>query len=256
MEVALILTAALIGFSFSNTFMCTAITFSISLGKGLRTSLAFLGGRFLGILVLGMILALFGFFIEIDTQLMLYIFGAMTIVFGILILFSPTISSRLRILKNCEMGECSDCDDHEDSTDHDCKSCPSSDNCGSSKIHGEIGSNKKRVDSWIASRLGAFGILGILILGGVRGATPCLKFMLLLPLIITLPFLEYVAITSTYALSSSVYTVIGISIAEVFRNISPDRFKRYLVRSGAISMVLIGIYFLYKAWNYSCQNGM
>ena len=89
MDVGLILSAALIGFSFSNSFMCTVIAMSTSMGKGFKAGVGFIMGRFTGILFLGLVLALFGFYIEINTQLMLYIFGGMTLLFGLAILIFP-----------------------------------------------------------------------------------------------------------------------------------------------------------------------
>jgi hypothetical protein len=261
MEIGLILSAALIGFSFSNTFMCTAIALSTSLGKGFKASAGFVIGRILGVIGLGVFLALFGFYVEIDTQIMLYIFGGLTIVFGLVILIFPGISTKFGLLKNCEAGICDDCDkEHGGETDdgnshHDCSSCSSSSNCSSSKEH-NVDGKRKRPLSRFTSKLGSFGLLGIITIGLIRGATPCLKIILLLPLIISLPFLESITITSTYALSSSLYPIMGIAIASIIGNFSPQKITKYLVKIGAVSMIGIGIYFLYKAWNYTCQTGI
>jgi hypothetical protein len=265
MELGLILSAALIGFSFSNTFMCAAIALSTTLGRGFKASAGFFIGRILGIILIGSFLALFGFYLEIDTQLMLYIFGGLTVTFGIFILVFPGLSSRLRILKNCEAGVCDDCaEDHstyneDGSISHDCSHCSSSGQCPSAKKDGkdvssEVGRISKR--SRMAAKFESLGVFGIFLMGLIRGATPCLKLILLLPLIISLPFLESLAITSTYALSSSLWPIMGIAGAMIIGNFSPQKMSKYLAKAGALSMIIIGIYFLYKAYNYTCQTGI
>jgi hypothetical protein len=229
------------------------------MGRGLKAGIGFFLGRILGILVIGIILALFGFYFEIDTRSMLYIFGALTSAFGLFILIFPRFSSKLRILRSCEAGACDECDKHdEDAAAHDCSSCPASGSCPSSSPAREragIREHGRSILSGTSNRFGSLGVLGVFIMGVIRGATPCLKLILLLPLIISLPFLESLAITSTYALSSSLYPIMGISVAMIIGNFSPRRITKYLVKAGALSMVIIGIYFIYKAWNYTCPAG-
>lgn len=251
MQTSLILSAALIGFSFSNTFVCTAIAMSVSIGKSMAASISFLIGRVIGVIALGFILALFGFYIEIDTRLMLYLFGGLTIIFGLIILTIPSLASKMGLLKNCEIGSCSDCNEHE-GKEYNCSDCSSSGNCPGSSSSAQ---DKKRKATRIESFMNRFGKASTFILGFVRGATPCIKILLLVPLIISLPLLESLAVTTTYALSSSLYTIMGISIAIIIGNFSPDKFKKYLTRVGAVSMIMIGVYFIHKAWTYSCEGG-
>ncbi|MGA1793570.1 MAG: hypothetical protein ACMUHM_06435 [Thermoplasmatota archaeon] len=264
MDGGLLLSAALIGFSFSNTFMCTVIAMSTSLGRGLKAGLGFLAGRTAGIMGFGVVMALFGFFIEIDTQVMLYLFGGMTLAFGVIILFFPGVSRKLGLIQSCESGACEECGDRPEEVSgkgHDapnCSECPSSADCQAK--NGGPGSDgrgkKKRTLNEQEGRFGKFGVLGVFALGTVRGATPCLKVILILPLIVSLPFTESLAVTSTYALSSSLYPIAGIAIASIVGDIFSPRLRKYLAKVGAIAMVGIGIYFLYKAWTYTCTTGI
>ncbi|MGA1822479.1 MAG: hypothetical protein ACMUIG_08125 [Thermoplasmatota archaeon] len=254
MDIGLLLSAALIGFSFSNSFLCTVLAVSTSMGNGIRSSVGFLLGRFLGIIALGSLLAVFGFFVDIDTQIMLYVFGGMTLLFGLVILIFPGIMTKVRLLRKCEVGDCEECDD-DNSAEHDCESCSSSSNCGKSDMNVD-GSVQNKGRHGFRKGMEKFGIIGITAMGAVRGATPCLKILLLAPLIITLPFLESFAITSTYALTSSIYPVAGIFIASVVSGMSSPKFRRYLSMAGALVMMGIGAYYLYKAWNYSCVSGV
>ncbi|MGA1819380.1 MAG: hypothetical protein ACMUHU_00060 [Thermoplasmatota archaeon] len=264
MDMGLLLSAALIGFSFSNTFMCTVIALSTFLGRGLKAGLGFLAGRTTGIMVFGVIMALFGFLIEIDTQLMLYIFGGMTLAFGMVILVFPGLSRKLGLIQSCESGACEECGDSpgsdpkEDHDAHNCSECPSSAQCPSKDGNNGPGRRKQMRPSSGAqdTRFGKFGVLGVFAMGAVRGATPCLKVVLLLPLIVSLPFFESLAVTSTYALSSSLYPIAGIAIASIAGDIFSPRLRKYLAKVGAAAMVGIGIYFLYKAWTYTCSTGI
>ena len=47
----------------------------------------------------------------------------------------------------------------------------------------------------------------------------------------------------------------GIAAATIIGNFSPQKLSKYLAKAGALSMIFIGIYFLYKAYNYSCSTG-
>ncbi len=252
MDVGLILSAALIGFSFSNSFMCTVIAMSTSMGKGFKAGIGFIMGRFAGILLLGLVLALFGFYIEIDTQMMLYIFGSMTLLFGLAILVFPRMMSRRGILRGCEVGDCEECEDEKVIEGHDCSNCSQHSGCDKK---GKL-DTRGGIESGFQKNKGIFGVLGVASIGAVRGATPCIKIMLLLPLMISLPFLQSIAVTSTYALSSSLYPVAGIAIASIVGDLSTKRIRKYLSRTGALIMIGVGIYFLYKAWNYSCSSGV
>jgi len=264
MDLGLLLSAALIGFSFSNTFMCTVIALSTTLGRGLKAGLGFLAGRTVGIMVFGIIMALFGFLIEIDTQVMLYLFGGMTLAFGIVILVFPGLSRKIGLIQSCESGACEECGEGqatasmEGPAGHNCSDCPSSANCTLKEGGSEPGEGRKRgkMLGGQEGRLGRFGVLGVFTLGAIRGATPCFKVLLLLPLIVSLPFLQSIAVTSTYALSSSLYPIAGIAIASIAGDIFSPKLRKYLAMVGAATMVGIGIYFLYKAWTYTCSSGV
>ena len=92
--------------------------------------------------------------------------------------------------------------------------------CSESRKAGELIGSGVKGKTWadFDRRFEKYGMTGATILGFIRGATPCVKIILLLPLIISLPFSESLAVTSTYALSSSLYPIIGIAIASILVN--------------------------------------
>jgi cytochrome c biogenesis protein CcdA len=246
MDPSLLMAAALIGLGFQNSFACVLLTLSASAGQGLRAGIGFILGRLLGILLLGSAIALLGSFIEIDVRAMLYAFGALTALMGILLLWRPRFLSWLWKERGCGNGECGECREDHGGDDHDCGACPSRDGCPendrTSKRKGLLKLQDKA------------GIGGFFIVGLARGATPCLKLMLLVPLLITLTFLEGGALIAIYAITSSVYPIVGIALASIVRDLSPRKYMPFISRMSALSMVLIGCYFIYKAWNYSCPS--
>jgi threonine/homoserine/homoserine lactone efflux protein len=237
MDGSLLVAAALIGLSFQNSFTCVLLTFSASAGQGFRAGIGFVAGRLLGVLILGSVFALIGSMIEIDTRSMLYLFGGITVVLGGLLLWNPPFLSKIGLGPGCRGGPCRDCDDSAvELKAHDCRECPSKDGCG----------EKRPPSRW--------GDLGFFSVGLVRGATPCLKVMLLVPLLVTLPFLQGAAITATYALTSSIYPIVGIALASMLSDLTPKRIGPYLSRAGALAMIGVGLYFIYKAYNYACAG--
>ncbi len=237
MDYSLILAASLIGLSFQNSFTCVLLTFSTSAGQGIRAGIGFVTGRLLGVLILGSAFALIGSMIEIDTRSMLYTFGGITVVLGGLLLWNPPFLSRIGLGPSCRGGACRECDDRAvGHVGHDCMDCPSKDGCGKKRPH----------PRW--------GDLGFFTMGLVRGATPCLKVMLLVPLWVTLPFLQGAAITAAYALTSSIYPIVGIALASMLSDLTPKHIGPYLSKAGALAMIVVGLYFIYKAYFYTCAG--
>ncbi len=364
--------AVLIGIGFGNVFLCTFVALGSTVGRGWKICSAFIGGRFIGIMTLGVFISLFGWYVDLDSKGMLLIFAVMSLVFGALVLLWPRGMARLRLLRHCEVGGCESCEkndgsdpvqqvsvEHEPSNpnrtgsgtresrteataattkktaSHDCASCSSAGACSrkssiskklptiidrdkagriggkaerikgkTGRIEGKAGriedkaerivSKTERIEGKAERIEGKTGIIvskaeriegktGIIednmagkgnapddrsakyqglgtayiaLLGVVRGATPCLKILLLAPLILTLPFHESVIIVGLFAISSSIYSVIGILAGSILGMTVTERRAPQLTRAGAMIMVGIGTYYLYKYWTYSCPGGI
>ncbi|UCF07598.1 MAG: hypothetical protein JSW28_08110 [Thermoplasmata archaeon] len=250
MDPDLLLAAVLIGFGFGNVFLCTFISLSSTVGRGPLVGAAFIGGRFLGIMALGLFIVLFGWYVDINSRWMLLVFAVMSLVFGALVLAFPKGMARLRLLKRCEAGACEQCGpaQEKDGT-HDCSTCSSS-GCTASSL-----ANDNENDGRIA-RYQGLSTMSVAFLGFVRGATPCLKLLLLAPLILTLPLHDSLAVTGVFALSSSIYSVIGITAGYMLGTGFSAKRLPQLRMAGAVMLIGIGIYFTYKFWTFACPGGI
>ncbi|MCX6694677.1 MAG: hypothetical protein NTU61_00055, partial [Candidatus Altiarchaeota archaeon] len=83
-------------------------------------------------------------------------------------------------------------------------------------------------------------------MGVLRGMTPCAKIVLILPLIIGVNPVDATVMMLVYALSSSVYPVIGFVSADVFKNIFERR--RWIRFLGAGMLIALGLYYLVTSW--------
>jgi len=286
MEPDLMLTAVLIGFGFGNTFLCTLVAFNTTIGRRKGTCAAFLGGRLTGVMFLGMIIALYGWYVEPDARVMILIFAFLSLAFGALVIVYPKGLTRFKLLKNCEINGCETCDSaHGEEMDmaqeragdgsghghgsrdghgdpllpeknHSCSTCSHSASCASkdgpsTQYKPETTGDPRKTDD----NYRGLDLHSIFLLGSVRGATPCMKIMILVPLILTLPFGDSMALVAIYALSSSIYTVIGVLLgSSLGAGVSRD-WRPHLTRAGAMMMIGIGVYYLYKYWIYECQGG-
>ena len=220
---------------------------------------AFIGGRFAGIMALGIVIALFGWYMDFSSQTMILLFAVLSLIFGVLVLLFPKGLARLRLLRHCEAGGCgSSCDtaqSQEDGSVHDCSSCGASGSCAmepsqAGSLATVQGHHTRR------EKYQGLGTTSVLFLGFVRGATPCLKMLLLVPLILTLPFPDAMLLTVVFALSSTIYPTIGILGASVLGTAVSEKRMPQLTRAAAVMMIGIGVYYLYKWWAFSCQGGI
>lgn len=258
MDADIIIAAVLIGFGFGNIFLCMFVAMSASVGRGWKVGAAFIFGRFAGVLTLGIFIALFGWYIDFSSSSMILIFAIMSILFGALVLLWPSGLARLRLLRHCEVGGRESCDDKsQESSVHDCSTCSSSKNCSANSEHDPLFEidDKNKKHGRFKNQLG-LSMTSIAAFGFVRGATPCLKILLLVPLILTLPLLESVVICGLFALSSSIYSIIGIFMGSLLGIAATEKRIPQLRRAGAVMLIGIGIYYSYKFLTFSCPGGI
>jgi hypothetical protein len=211
---------------------------------------AFIAGRFMGIMALGLVIVLFGWYMDISSQWMLLVFALASIAFGVLVLLWPSGMAKYKLLKHCEVGGCKDCEHNGHSDAHDCTTC-SSTSCAVNSVRNK----DENTDSSLFMKSKGMGVLSVGFLGFVRGATPCLKLLLLVPLILTLPVYESLAVTGVFAASSSIYSIMGIVGGYVLGMNFSERMPQ-LRRAGAFMLIAVGIYFAYKFWTFSCPGGI
>jgi len=253
LEHHLLLSAALIGFGFGNSFLCSLVALGSTAGRGKAACLAFVGGRFAGIMLLGVVLGLFGWYLNISSKWMLLLFALLSLLFGVLVLAYPRALTRWRLLRHCEVGGCESCESHDHELpgqeNHDCSSCGAARNC-------HQGSAENHSHHHAAHKFKSLTSSSIFSLGVVRGGTPCLKILLLLPLVLTLPFLEAMLLVAVFALSSTIYPIIGILAGNILGDAVSEKRMPQLTRAAAFLMIGLGAYYLYVFWVYSCDGGL
>ena len=246
-----LIVAATIGLSFANTWMCVLLSFGAA-AEGVAASKFFIVGRILGILALGLLIASLRLAMEDYMQWVFLSFGILSIVFGTLVLGRQYLESRAQKkkalkkahdLEHCK--SCGKCAINKDTSEEELFKAKC--NCD---VFGPIGASceheahelKAKKDSKFGPRYG-------FALGLFRGATPCAKMMLLAPLLIVSDVPLTVGMLLVYALTSTIYPLVGLMSARLISNVKLQTF--WIRVAGAILVLLVGAYSIYKfiVWN-------
>jgi hypothetical protein len=231
-------TAAIIGISFGNAWTCIFMSFGTS-SEERSVGRWFMLGRFLGLILLGSVISLLRFAAQDATITILLIFGLSTIVFGLFELVKNTIWSRADNKRPRKYP-----------SNHIVFSLlslfvalPQKGKCkgGKHKGNGKCG-KRRRLEKRSGFLLGVF-----------RGATPCAKIIVLAPLLVAVGFPSSLFLIVIYASASTIYPVIGYLSADVLSNFEEHQFK--LKIAGALILVAIGIYTLFKVFTWSSIHG-
>ncbi len=241
-----ILIAAIIGISFGNAWICIFMGFGTttqhrSAGKW------FVGGRFLGLMVLGSIISLFRFAAQDAMPVILLIFGMSTIIFGLFMLFKHSI-------KNLLFRGHTHANWKKNPREHIISSLlslfmvmPGNRKCqgGSPTKHLNRNSchhhehNKGQCDNHRSSQRKYGFYLGVL-----RGATPCAKVIVLAPLLVAFGFPSSLLLIFVYASASTIYPVIGYLSADLLLKFEKHRFALKIL--GALTLITLGVYTIIK----------
>jgi cytochrome c biogenesis protein CcdA len=214
-----LLAAAAVGISFSNAWLCMGLSFGTR-GEGASVGGRFIAGRFVGLVLIGVAISAVGAITEIPPIYFVAAFGVSSVLFGILMLVGifggpGPLKRRLRHALGLQRA----------------------DGCTE---HGGSGQRQNGTGRWSKGwRPGSAFLLGIM-----RGATPCVKLMVLAPLLIAVGPLWAAALSFVYALASSAYPVIGFLAASSISYV--PRYERAVKVAGASIMILIGLYMMFN----------
>jgi len=208
--------AAAVGLSFSNAWLCMGLSFGTR-GDSSSVGVRFILGRFIGIVAIGLAISAVGAVTQIPPIYFVAVFGAGSIVFGVLMLVAilggpGPFKRRLRHALGVQRGGGEPCDD--------------------SKGKGAEGGGNARVQGMKPNSAFLLGIL--------RGATPCVKLMVLAPLLIAVGPLWALALSLVYALASSAYPLIGFLAASSLSHV--PNYARAMKVAGAFLLIFIGFY--------------
>lgn len=236
--------ALIVGISFSNAMVCVLLGFSTSSGEQKKTGLYFIAGRFLGLIILGLIIALIGVIFIGYIFHLLITFSILTILFGAFIIVKMYYRYKSHKLDADDItdqhtvqqhkigpGMC-----HSNHKKHHCK-------------HGHQGPRKHSTQgSKATQRYGFF-------LGLFRGATPCLKILILAPLLIIVDLPLAFLMIIVYASASTIYPLIGFLSANLLKNFS--KYDNYVQVTGAIILISIGIFMIFnQLLTQNCSIGI
>ena len=218
-----LLAAAAVGLSFSNAWMCIGLSFGTR-GDSAAVGGRFIAGRIIGLVLIGVAISAVGAIMEIPPIYFVGIFAAASVLFGILMLAGiyggpGPMKRRLRHSLGLQRGQ-------------RCEEGQGAGNTGQGA--GALGSGAEKKTT--LKPTGAF------LMGIMRGATPCVKLMVLAPLLIAVGPLWAIVLSLVYALTSSAYPIIGFLLASSVSYI--PKYERAARVAGAAAMILVGVYMI------------
>jgi len=239
--IAELLAAAAVGLSFSNAWLCMGLSFGTR-GRSARTGTRFILGRLLGLVIIGLLISLVGAVMDIPPLYFVAIFGAGSVLFGLLMLVGllggpGPVKRRIRHALGLQRAGLAG--------GREGGHCPE----GANEARGREGGTENVGNGGATGRLGDRGAF---LLGVMRGATPCLKLMVLAPLLIAVGPLPAVALTVVYAVASTAYPLIGFLLAA---SLSYTRYERPLRVAGAGLLMVIGVYMLVNEYIHFISPG-
>jgi cytochrome c biogenesis protein CcdA len=199
-----LLAAAAVGVSFSNTWLCMLMSFGCG-SDNVKVGVRFILGRFVGLLIIGVAISAIGAITDIPPIYFVVIFGVASIIFGALMVIGLYTGhgGRFHGLKRA--------------------------------IRHSLGLCKKDEQS-----NGVKGSKGAFVVGVLRGATPCVKLMVLAPLLIYSGPVNAIALVLVYALASTIYPLIGFLTASALTTL--PKYERAFKLVGATVLIFAGIY--------------
>ncbi len=231
-----ILAAFIIGISFSNAWVCVLLGFGTTSGtttEQKNVGLYFIFGRFLGLMILGLIIISIGVIFEGYVSYLIIIFAVSTILFGFAIIVK--IYHRLKKHRGDAVLNLRT---HEPEQKHRVSiAChikrilPKPRTMQRNKISSEGINDAQTLH--LSKRYGFF-------LGVFRGATPCLKMLILTPLLLIVELPLAIVLIMVFAGATTLYPVLGFLTANLFTNFR--KYDTYVQVVGASLLIGIGIF--------------
>ena len=219
--------AAFVGLSFSNAGVCIVLAAGCA-AEHIDSGRYFIIGRSVGIVLIGLLIALLGVFITSSIVLFfVLLFGIISVLFGIILLVESYYDRTFGFLESFTT--------RHSKPGAECKNRGSGAGDGACKkgegrhMHDAAGVTPKY------RRRRRFLTLGL-----IRGATPCVKLMVIAPLLIVSPLPLAFAMILAFALASSIYPIIGFVGIGAFGGF--ERYRRQVKAAGAVAIIIIGIY--------------
>ena len=245
--------AALVGVALSDSWLCLFMGACFA-GADRRLGWGFLIGRTVGVLALLLAIGLAGAAMLEHRVVLVAVFGASSICVAVVLALSvarPTLLGGCPVVTTVGTGPSGRALAPDGGCTGSCDGCD--------KVHGADRAHDDDADGCRAVPRGMRGLLGSerpllagLALGAVRGATPCLKVLVLAPLLIVSPPGTVVLMAVAYVATSSLYPTIGLLAGRTVRDAVGSR--RWLRLAGAAGVAAVGAYTLVKYWTTDCTG--
>lgn len=237
--------AAMVGLALSDAWLCLFMGASFAAADR-RMSWGFLFGRTLGVMALLLAIGLLGASMLPSKEWLVVLFAAFTIVVA---LFLAVSVFQPGLLGGCHDEPAVACDGGEPDGSGCSQGC---DGCGAGDVDGPPTCG--HLPQGLVRRLsGKDPLFAGLTLGTVRGAMPCLKVLIIVPLLVTSPPATVVLMAMAFALTSMVYPLIGIVSGRTLANMTDK--GRHLRLAGAVGLAAVGIVTLIRFYQSSCELG-
>ena len=238
--------AAMVGLSLSDAWLCLFMGASFATADR-RMSWGFMVGRTLGVLALILTLGLLGASLLSSKEWLVLLFAASSIGVALVLALS---AYRPRLLGGgCAHETKVACDGGEPDGTGCGQGC---EGCGAAHAVDEGGC--AHMPQGLVRRLsGQSPWVAGLSLGAVRGAMPCLKVLIITPLLVVSPLATVVAMALAFALTSAIYPLIGLVSGRTIKSLSVHGRRLRLV--GAIGVAAVGIVTLVRFYQSTCDLG-
>ena len=248
--------AALVGAALSDSWLCLFMGSCFATADR-RLGWGFLAGRTLGVLGLILAIGLTGAALLDHRAALVVVFGASSIGVAAVLAWSvvrPSVLGGCPGPRAAEVGPAGRALAPDGGCPGPCEGCD--------RVHADDPScTRTREDDGgcmnVPRSMG--GLLGSerpllagLALGAVRGATPCLKVLVLAPLLIVNPPGTVVLMAVAYVATSSLYPAIGFLAGRTVRDAVGSR--RWLRLAGAAGVAAVGAYTLLRYWSTACDG--
>jgi cytochrome c biogenesis protein CcdA len=224
-----LIAAAGVGVSFGGAWLCALVSFGVTSEDKVR-GMYFILGRIVGLVFLGLAIATFSFFADLPPLYFVVAFGVLSILFGVIVIAQVTgFSERFEGIwpwkRSRGMG-----------------------NPG--KHHGKKHFKKALKEGAKARKFKNSYVFG---LGVARGATPCLKILILVPLLVAVDIYLALAMILVYALTSTIYPVIGFLSGSILQSV--EKHALYVKLGAALVLVAVGVYSIINVFTQSHTGG-
>jgi cytochrome c biogenesis protein CcdA len=242
----------MIGISFSNVGICILMAAGCA-GEHSTAGKYFIFGRAVGLIALGLIIMIFGIVVEGLVLFFIVAFGVLSVILGTMMLYEAISGRRINVLESITfvfrrnrksrrktMGivKCGNLEGkqgrpaHKSSCVQAGKGYPKG--IAKPRLKG-TGTGQEKC----GKRKNRF-----LLLGMFRGVTPCLKIMVLAPLLVSSmsdhQYFLAVGMLLVFVASSSVYPIMGFLGMSLFDNFR--EYGKYVKVAGALLIMVLGIY--------------